>query len=141
MLLHSLLSAALILLLAFPGAAAAQSGAAALKVRHIHIWVKDVGRTKLFYRDKLGFKLSSERAGENVEFEGGQLWFGKWRGSGTLDTNSITIGIGTSSVETAYQTLKKNGVSLPDAPSEAHGEWHFVFQDPDGYHIEVEGPK
>ncbi len=119
----------------------AQTGAAPLKVRHVHIWVKDVDRTKAFYRDKLGFKVSSERAGQNVEFDGGQLWFGKWRGTGTLSTHAITIGIHADSVEAAYQTLKQRGVSLPNPPAPVRDEWHFTFTDPDGYEIEVEGPK
>ena len=121
--------------------ARAQSGSASMKVRHTHIWVQDVDRAKAFYRDKLGFKVSAERSGQNVEFEGGQLWFGKWRGSGTLGTNAITIGIQTSSVEAAYQALKQRGVNIPSPPSQVRDEWHFTFRDPDGYEVEIEGPK
>ena len=124
-----------------PQTAAAQSGSASLKVRHTHIWVQDVDRTKAFYRDKLGFKVSAERPGQNVELEGGLLWFGKRRGSGALGTNAITIGIQTSSVEAAYQTLKQRGVSIPNPPSPVRDEWHFTFRDPDGYEVEIEGPK
>ncbi len=114
---------------------------AGLKVRHIHIWVKDVERTKAFYRDKMGFKISHETPGANVEFNDGTLWFGKFKGSGNPGTDAITIGLGAASVQSAYDALKKNGAPLMNPPSEAHGEWHFTLKDPDGYEIEVEGPK
>ena len=134
------LIAALLLIPALTPMMSAQTPTASLKVRHIHIWVKDVKRTKAFYSDKLGFKVSAEKPGENVEFDGG-LWFGKWKESSPLDTSAITIGLGTDSVDAAYQMLKQKKVDLLNAPSEAHGEWHFIVQDPDGYKIEVEGPK
>lgn len=134
------LLAAMLLVTALATVAQAQAPGA-LKVRHIHIWVKDVARTKAFYSDKMGFKVSHETPGENVEFNDGALWFGRFKGTGAPATNAITIGIGTGSVQAAYDTLKKNGADLPEPPSEAHGEWHFVLHDPDGYSIEIEGPK
>lgn len=121
--------------------ARAQSGSASMKVRHTHIWVQDVARTKAFYQDKLGFKVSAERPGQNVEFDGGLLWFGKFRGPGAPSTNAITIGIAAGSVDAAYQALKQRGVNIPNPPSQVRDEWHFTFRDPDGYEIEIEGPK
>jgi predicted enzyme related to lactoylglutathione lyase len=134
------LLAALLMIPALASAAFAQKSAD-LKVRHIHIWVTDVERTKTFYRDTMGFKISHETPGANVEFNDGALWFGKFKGAGKPSTNAITLGLGASSVQTAYNTLKKNGADIPNPPSEAHGEWHFVMHDPDGYEIEVEGSK
>jgi catechol 2,3-dioxygenase-like lactoylglutathione lyase family enzyme len=139
MALRYLLLSALILT-ALPAVSPAQTDAG-LKVRHIHIWVKDVERTKVFYRDKMGFKVSHETPGANVEFNDGTLWFGKFKGTGSPSTNAITIGLGTPSVQAAYDALKKNGAPVAEPPSEAHGEWHFTLKDPDGYEIEVEGPK
>jgi catechol 2,3-dioxygenase-like lactoylglutathione lyase family enzyme len=109
-----------------------------LEVRHIHIRVNDVERTKAFYRDKLGFKVTNETP-TVVEFPG--LWFGKWNGQGTLVPQGITIGIVAKSVDAAYQMLKMHGVDIPKPPAEAHGAWAFTFKDPDGYEVEVEGPK
>lgn len=130
-----------VLMVVVVGAVSLVRTAPALSVRHVHIWVTDVERTKAFYRDELGLTVSNERPGESVEFEKGALWFGKFRGTGKPATNAITIGIAAASVQAAYDALKKNGVALPNAPSEAHGEWHFVLTDPDGYSIEIEGPK
>jgi len=125
----------------FAAVSNAQARPAQLKVRHIHIWVKDVNSTKAFYRDMLGLQVTSERAGENVEFEGGSLWFGKARSTGPLQTNGITIGIHADSVAAAYQTLKQRGIDIPHPP-EQHGErWAIFFEDPDGYKVEVEGGK
>lgn len=134
-------SLAAILLIPSLAPVARAQGSGALKVRHIHIWVKDVARTKAFYSDKMGFKVSHETPGENVEFNDGALWFGKFKGTGAPATNAITIGIGTGSVQAAYDTLLKSGAHVTEPPSEAHGEWHFVLHDPDGYSIEIEGPK
>jgi len=118
-----------------------QSGPGALQVRHVHIWVMDVNRTKAFYQDKLGLKVSGERPGQSVEFEGGSLWFGKWQGSGKPSTSGITIGIGAASVQAAYDALKQKGVDLPHPPAPVRDEWHFMLHDPDGYEIEIEGGK
>ena len=119
----------------------AQAGSAQLKVRHIHVWVKDVASTKAFYGDKLGLQVTSERAGEVVEFEGGNLWFGKARFSDPIQTNGITIGIHADSVEAAYRALQQRGIDIAHPP-EQHGErWAISFQDPDGYMVVVEGGK
>ena len=124
-----------------PQAYSQQSAAAnalGLEVRHIHIRVMDVQRTKAFYRDKLGFKVTNETP-TVVEFPG--LWFGNWRGQGAIPTGGITIGIATKSVDATYNELKKRGVDLPKPPAPMRDEFSFTFQDPDGYEIEVEGPK
>ena len=128
--------------LAVPSRAQAQQGtpgnALNVEVRHIHIRVMDVQRTKAFYRDKLGFAVTNETP-TVVEFPG--LWFGNWRGQGPIPTGGITIGIAAKSVEATYNELKKRGVNLPNPPAPMRDEWAFTFQDPDGYNIEVEGPK
>ena len=121
--------------------ARSQQSAAALSVRHIHIRVMDVERTKAFYRDKLGLKVNNERPGEVVEFEGGALWFGKWRGMGAIPTGGITIGLHAASVEATYNQLKQRGVALPNPPAAVRDEWAVGLKDPDGYAIEIEGPK
>lgn len=132
---------ALTLMLGAAGVRAqAQAGAAAtLEARHIHIRVMDVEKTKAFYRDKLGLKVTNERGGAVVEFPG--LWFGKWSGTGAIPTGGITIGLAAKSVQATYDMMKKNGVNIPKPPAPARDEWAFSFQDPDGYAIEVEGPK
>ena len=47
------------------------------EVRHIHIWVTDVERTKAFYREKLGFPVANETPGAVVEFSGITILSGK----------------------------------------------------------------
>jgi len=127
---------------AAPAAQAAAKPAAnalGLEVRHIHIRVMDVERTKAFYRDKLGFPVTNETPGQVVEFPG--LWFGKWKEKGPIPTGGITIGLGTKSVEKTFQDLKKRGVAIKEPPTKPREEWSLTIQDPDGYNIEVEGPK
>jgi len=140
MLVRCLLLAGLFL----PGAAvvsSAQTGSVPMKVRHIHIRVTDVERTKAFYRDKMGLEVTRERQGEMAEFEGGQLWFGKWDGTGVLHTEAIVIGIEPKSVEAAYNMLKQRGVNIPNPPQQRGDQWSFMVKDPDGYMINVEGGK
>ncbi|OFV97738.1 MAG: hypothetical protein A3F68_12745 [Acidobacteria bacterium RIFCSPLOWO2_12_FULL_54_10] len=120
----------------------AQQGAGGMKVRHIHIRVSDVEKTKLFYRDKMGMKLTEERPGQVVEFEGGALWFGKWQGQGPVPvTPAIVIGIEPPSVQALYDKLKAAGVAIANPPKEQSYGWSFMVKDPDGYMIEVEGPQ
>jgi catechol 2,3-dioxygenase-like lactoylglutathione lyase family enzyme len=133
------LAAFVAILIAGAIAARTQQVDAPLAARHIHIRVMDVERTKAFYRDKLGLKVTNERADAVVEFPG--LWFGKWAGTGSIPTGGITIGLAAKSVQATYDLLKKNGVSLPKPPAPARDEYSFTFKDPDGYEIEVEGPK
>jgi len=121
----------------------AQSSAPAtgLKVRHVHVWVNDVEQTKVFYRDKMGLTVSAEAAGQSVQFENGQLWFGKKKNADPLGTNAVTIGLGAASVEATYRAVKARGADVPQAPEPVRDEWHFMMKDPNGYPIEVEGPK
>ena len=121
-----------------PAAAAPAANPLGLEVRHIHIRVMDVARTKAFYHDKLGFPVTNETP-TVVEFPG--LWFGKWTGQGAIPTGGITIGLGTKSVDATYAALKKAGVDVPKPPEPSHGEFSVMLKDPDGYNIEVEGPK
>jgi predicted enzyme related to lactoylglutathione lyase len=121
-------------------AAPAAADKTRLDVRHVHIWVADVDRTKAFYRDVLGLTVSEERAGETVEFENGKLWFGKTRSSAPLATNAITIGLEAPSVQAVYDRLKARGVSVPP-PEERRYGWSFHLKDPDGYEIEIEGAR
>ena len=114
------------------------ANALGLEVRHIHIRVMDVARTKAFYHDKLGFPVTNETP-TVVEFPG--LWFGKWTGQGAIPTGGITIGLASKSVDATYAALKKAGVDVPKPPEAAHGEFSLMLKDPDGYNIEVEGPK
>lgn len=116
-----------------------QSNTTPLRAGHIHIRVQDVDRTKAFYRDKLGLKMNSERAGEMVQFDGGKLWFGKWRGTGTFTPGPIAIGIEADSVQAAYNMLKQRGVTISNPPTKESFGWSFTFRDPDGYEVEVEG--
>lgn len=134
---NRLLILAALMMMATPHTQAQQSEL--LSARHIHIRVMDVEKTKAFYRDKLGLKVTNERPGAVVEFPG--LWFGKWAGTGAIPTGGITIGLAAKSVQATYDMLKKNGVNLPKPPAPARDEFSFTFKDPDGYEIEVEGPK
>jgi predicted enzyme related to lactoylglutathione lyase len=117
----------------------AQTGTGALKPGHVHIWVTDIERTKTFYRDTLGLKMTGEAPGRNIQFEDGKLWFGKFRGTGAPQTNGITIGIAADSVQAAYKTLQQKGIKVGNPPSQGPGGWSFKFTDPDGYEVEVEG--
>ncbi len=120
----------------------AQSSAPAtgLKVRHVHVWVNDVEQTKVFYRDTMGLTVSAEDPGRSVQFENGQLWFGRKKGADALGTNAVTIGLGAASVEAAHRAVKARGGDA-QAPEAVRDEWHFMMTDPNGYAIEVEGPK
>ncbi len=140
--LHTVL-AVVGLALASGWALGAQSSAPStgLKVRHVHVWVNDVEQTKAFYRDKIGLTVSAEDPGRSVQFENGQLWFGKKKTADPLGTNALTIGLGASSVDAAYRALKARGADVPQAPEAVRDEWHFMMTDPNGYPIEVEGPK
>lgn len=122
------------------GTGAFAGDGAALGVRHIHLRVADVERTKVFYRDKLGLEVTGERPGEKVEFQGGKLWFGVWRGDGPVPvTPAVVIGLEAQSVTAVYEKLKRLGVNVPKPPEHEDYGWSFRLADPDGYSIEIEG--
>jgi len=122
--------------------ATAQAGSLGLSVRHIHLRVADVARTKAFYQDMLGLKVTDERPGDKVEFENGALWFGKWKGGGPVPvTPAVVIGLEAKSVMAVYEHLKQQGVMVPKPPEKEGYGWSFRIKDPDGYGIEIEGNK
>ncbi len=112
--------------------------------------VKDIGTTKRFYTDTLGFKMEYERREDRFIFlslEGNQLMFeeinGHWE-TGELEYpfgRGINLEMTVSDITGLYDRIVSEGIPLfremrTTAYRTAEGEMsqaEFLIQDPDGY--------
>jgi catechol 2,3-dioxygenase-like lactoylglutathione lyase family enzyme len=107
----------------------------------LHLAVRDLETSKLFYRDSLELPLTVEEPGHRAGFQGGLLWLGPERLTASQTPSPITVVLFTRSAEKAYRNLKARGLDIPFPPDDhAEGKRSFSFKDPDGYRIEVVEP-
>ncbi len=124
-----------------------RKGNSPLRVEEILIQVSDVSRSVKFYRDDLGIALKPTGYGDN-SFEGrvGEVRLllhpdfdkslkGERRGLG------VHIHLWVRDVEAYYAQLRKRKVHVIGQPEDRPWGRHLAVLDPDGYRIEILGPK
>lgn len=110
------------------------------------IFCADLGVTASFYEGVLGLPLVLDQGGCRIvrvaENGGGYLGYcqrpGTDRGrEGVIITLVLE---GKEDVDDYYGGLLEKGVELPESPklNPEYGIYHFFFQDPDGYTLEVQ---
>ena len=109
-----------------------------LHVGGLQLAVSDLDTSKDFYRDTLGLPLTTEEPGHMAEFQQGLLRLRLGNMRGPQFSEPVTVILLTRSVERAYRELKSKGVRIPAPPEDySDRKRSFVFEDPDGYRIEV----
>ena len=104
----------------------------------LQLVVSDLDSSKDFYRRVLGLPLTAEEPGHMAEFQSGFLRLSSGKLKGPQFSEPVTVVFLTHSVERAYRELKNKGVRIPAPPEDySEGKRSFVFEDPDGYRIEV----
>lgn len=105
-------------------------------ISYIAIHVSDLVRSKLFYKEKLGWKLETE--GPTVA----GLRFGEGYVVLLADTASTETGshaggmhaaVKVAGIDAEHAALKSRGVAVSALLSQPWGERNFSFKDPDGY--------
>jgi len=116
---------------------------------HTMIAVKDIGRAKEFYSEKLGLETSDERAGSAVRYESaGGTWFLVYRSDNAGTGKGTCMRFEVEDVVAVVGELRGRGVvfeeydlpgiktvdGIAEHASGARGAW---FKDPDGNVLEV----
>ncbi len=100
-------------------------------VDFIYYEVLDIGKSKSFYSDTLGLKVSSESEGQWIEFDLGNVTLGIGSYSqGGVGGSMAALAV--DNVSTAVEELKERGVPVTMGPEDFPGCTMAVITDPDG---------
>lgn len=113
-------------------------------------FVRDINRSREFYRDKLGLKIS-EDFGNFVLFESGfaihegrSLEQTVWRTSAEAEEpygrRNMLLYFEDDDVETAFRNIAPHVELIHPVQRQAWGQRVFRFYDPDGHAIEIGEP-
>ncbi len=112
----------------------------------VFLYCSDLRRTSAFYEDLLGFPLVVDQGSCRIvrvaDRGGGYLGYcerlmGEMASEGVI----ITFVVSTKNeVDAWHALLLERGVSVQDPPNHnpPYGIYHFFFQDPDGYKLEIQ---
>jgi len=101
--------------------------------------VKDMDRSIAFYRDVLGLKLTLQTPGWS-SLDAGNVQVGLHSESEHLKvrpTEAAQMGFYVEDIQQAIAKLKERGTHVLMPPKKEDFGWLAVFQDPDGYHIQL----
>lgn len=101
--------------------------------------VKDMDRSVAFYRDVLGLKLLFQTPGWS-SLDAGNVQVGLHAESEHLKvhpTEAAQFGFYVDDIQRAIGDLKAHGAHILMPPKQEDFGWLSVFQDPDGYHIQL----
>ena len=107
------------------------------------IYVSDLNRSKIFYEDIMGFSLRLDqgtcRIVETNQKGGGLLGYCA-RDQKSAPADNLIVTLVTSSVDEWYDYLSGCGVDIPRPPklNQNYNIYHFFFNDPDGYKLEIQ---
>jgi predicted enzyme related to lactoylglutathione lyase len=100
---------------------------------YVYAEVTDLGRTKRFYADMLGWKLNTD------EPEVAGFWFGSGylvahlNPSATPASDRMHVAVKLNDLEAEHARLSEIGVEVGKLEVKPWGERSFTFTDPDGY--------
>jgi catechol 2,3-dioxygenase-like lactoylglutathione lyase family enzyme len=114
------------------------------KIGVIMLGVAEIERSVLFYRDRLGLKLSA-RFEDFAFFEAGSVTLalsgGLARATGK-GAGAVEIVFSVDRIRPAFEALRTAGVDFSGEPRVASGpNWAANFRDPDGHILSIFGPE
>ena len=107
----------------------------------IFIYVQDLDVSKKFYEELLGLDLVLDQGGCRIVRTGRDAYLGFCSGKEKDRAgDNVLITLVTPLVDEWYQHLRENRVQLQDPPryNAEYNIYHFFFQDPDGYKLEIQ---
>jgi catechol 2,3-dioxygenase-like lactoylglutathione lyase family enzyme len=107
------------------------------------IYIKDLERSQNFYEGLLGFRLVLDQGTCRIVDTGcGEGSFLGYCVNPARDPSpdGVIMTLVSDQVDNWYRVLKDSGVPVEGEPAinEEYGIYHFFFQDPDGYHWEIQ---
>ena len=124
---------------AAPGALAsppAPTGFRAVSLNHVTVRVPDLHRTSQFYQEFFGMPLKQQSANTHI-LGVGNCFFGIEQGtSQTATVDHYDFGIENFNADQVREQLSELNLKFSDKTSKES----FKFYDPDGFHVQVNGP-
>jgi predicted enzyme related to lactoylglutathione lyase len=110
-------------------------------LRVVYLYVKDMERTKAFYRDVLGLTLEGDHDWVETTFPGGarfalHLWH---EGATEPSSGGIHVDFEVPDIDAAAERLRTAGVEIGEIHRQPYGSF-FTFVDPEGYRLELFAP-
>jgi catechol 2,3-dioxygenase-like lactoylglutathione lyase family enzyme len=119
------------------------------KLVMFHMAVNDMDKVKEFYEDKLGFKVTNDKAyGDkrwvSMEFPGGGASINLTTVHENMKPGTYKLYLSSPDVEAAYEELVSKGVKPAKEIADDWGKWNgsedqggkwFEVTDPDGNHL------
>jgi len=110
------------------------------RIGHVHLTVSDLDRALSFYRDVLGFEVTSRYGKDAVFLSAGgyhhHIGLNTWAGRGAPQPPPGTTGLYHVALAAAVRNVLEHGVALEGASD--HGVSEAVYlRDPDGNGIEL----
>jgi catechol 2,3-dioxygenase-like lactoylglutathione lyase family enzyme len=101
---------------------------------YVHAEVTDMARSKRFYGQTLGWELhTDEKDVAGFAFGNAYLVLVNGKGSASLRSDAVYVGVEVSGVDAEYNRLKGLGVDVGELRDFPWGERKFFFRDPDGF--------
>src|SRR5262245_31710948 len=103
------------------------------KISHMVLPVSDVGQSRDWYVNKLGFQLDRERGGVVGITDQSGLTIFLQKAAGVLAGQKITLTIQVDDVDSKHQELVSRGVKFVSPPQRQFWGYGAEVLDPDGY--------
>ena len=104
----------------------------------VYLYVRDMERSRAFYRDLLGIPLEGDEHWAEATFPGGTRFalHATHEGVGELSSGTVKISLAVDDADDAAALLRDHGIEVHEA---MHDEWGTAVDviDPDGYRISL----
>ena len=106
----------------------------------VYLYVRDMGRSRRFYRDVLGVPLEGDQRWQEAQLGATRLALHEWHERvGEPSSGTVHLNFEVSSVEEAVRTVREAGVEPGEVVRDVWGTAVEVV-DPDGYRIHLFEP-
>jgi catechol 2,3-dioxygenase-like lactoylglutathione lyase family enzyme len=119
-------------------ATAAVPSLKAITLNHVTVQVPDIQRTSKFYQDFFGMKLAQQSATIHI-LSVGEQFFGLEQAAGPAKLNHYDFGLQGWNAAAMRAKVASHGLMI--TPGSRGDDESFKFNDPDGFVVQVNGPK
>lgn len=104
-------------------------------VDNVHIYVRDVRRSRAFYGDVLGMSFTGDDHWSEADLDGVRFALHEWSGSvSETGSGGISLNFRVDDADAAAEQVRAAGYDVREQMREAYGIAYEVV-DPDGYRI------
>jgi catechol 2,3-dioxygenase-like lactoylglutathione lyase family enzyme len=118
--------------------AAAPAGIKAISLNHVTVHVPDLHKTSTFYQKFFGMQLAQQSETIHI-LSVGDSFFGIEQKPGAADLDHYDFGLANWNAAETRAKVEAAGLKLE--PGAERGNESFKFRDPDGFLVQINGPK